>query len=176
MAVTMGTFPSLLTSSSLALRTSSIYYMDGPSLYKCGTDRIASLGSYEPYEPDEPAFDDDEPFEPQDPDDVENPDGSHHLGVNGDNGTEDPDSRLATNGANGERTIIAVDDPSAQNGGGTGGGGSGGSAGTRKNAVVGLREKKIEDSKRSTTPYMTKYERARVLGTRALQIRYVFTK
>ncbi|KAI4135652.1 MAG: hypothetical protein LQ347_000507 [Umbilicaria vellea] len=125
---------------------------------------------YEPYEPDEPAFDDDEPFEPQDPDDVENPDGSHHLGVNGDNGTEDPDSRLATNGANGERTIIAVDDPSAQNGGGTGGGGSGGSAGTRKNAVVGLREKKIEDSKRSTTPYMTKYERARVLGTRALQI------
>lgn len=24
-----------------------------------------------------------------------------------------------------------------------------------------------------TTPYMTKYERARVLGTRALQIRYV---
>lgn len=27
---------------------------------------------------------------------------------------------------------------------------------------------------RVTTPYMTKYERARVLGTRALQIRYVF--
>ena len=26
---------------------------------------------------------------------------------------------------------------------------------------------------RVTTPYMTKYERARVLGTRALQIRYV---
>lgn len=43
----------------------------------------------------------------------------------------------------------------------------------KKNAVVGLREKKIPDSKRSTTPYMTKYERARVLGTRALQIRYV---
>jgi len=30
--------------------------------------------------------------------------------------------------------------------------------------------KKIPDEKRSTTPYMTKYERARVLGTRALQI------
>ena len=61
-----------------------------------------------------------------------------------------------------------MNDPSAQSGGGAGSGGA------RKNAVVGLREKKIEDSKRSTTPYMTKYERARVLGTRALQIRYVF--
>ncbi|XP_026332332.1 DNA-directed RNA polymerases I, II, and III subunit RPABC2-like [Hyposmocoma kahamanoa] len=28
----------------------------------------------------------------------------------------------------------------------------------------------VEKSKRITTPYMTKYERARVLGTRALQI------
>ena len=67
-----------------------------------------------------------------------------------------------------------MNDPSAQNGGAAGSGGGGGNAGARKNAVVGLREKKIEDSKRSTTPYMTKYERARVLGTRALQIRYVF--
>lgn len=32
-------------------------------------------------------------------------------------------------------------------------------------------DKKIPEHKRSTTPYMTKYERARVLGTRALQIR-----
>jgi DNA-directed RNA polymerases I, II, and III subunit RPABC2 len=30
--------------------------------------------------------------------------------------------------------------------------------------------KKIPDDKRTTTPYMTKYERARLLGTRALQI------
>lgn len=30
--------------------------------------------------------------------------------------------------------------------------------------------KKIPDDKRTTTPYMTKYERARILGTRALQI------
>ena len=40
-------------------------------------------------------------------------------------------------------------------------------------------DKKIPDEKRTTTPYMTKYERARVLGTRALQIRsgtsYLFT-
>ena len=31
-------------------------------------------------------------------------------------------------------------------------------------------DKKIPEDKRTTTPYMTKYERARVLGTRALQI------
>lgn len=30
--------------------------------------------------------------------------------------------------------------------------------------------KAVEPQKRITTPYMTKYERARVLGTRALQI------
>lgn len=31
-------------------------------------------------------------------------------------------------------------------------------------------ESRIEPQNRTTTPYMTKYERARVLGTRALQI------
>ena len=35
------------------------------------------------------------------------------------------------------------------------------------------REKKVPNDQRQTTPYMTKYERARVLGTRALQIRFV---
>jgi DNA-directed RNA polymerase I, II, and III subunit RPABC2 len=35
-----------------------------------------------------------------------------------------------------------------------------------------LRQKKIPNEERTTTPYMTKYERARILGTRALQIRY----
>ena len=30
--------------------------------------------------------------------------------------------------------------------------------------------KQVEPNKRITTPYMTKYERARILGTRALQI------
>lgn len=42
-----------------------------------------------------------------------------------------------------------------------------------KNTVAELKKKKIPNEKRSTTPYMTKYERARVLGTRALQIRFV---
>lgn len=40
--------------------------------------------------------------------------------------------------------------------------------------VKGLKEKRIDNDKRTTTPYMTKYERARVLGTRALQIRFVW--
>lgn len=35
------------------------------------------------------------------------------------------------------------------------------------------REKKVPNDERTTTPYLTKYERARVLGTRALQIRCV---
>lgn len=39
------------------------------------------------------------------------------------------------------------------------------------NAVKTVKSKKIAQDKRTTTPYMTKYERARVLGTRALQIR-----
>ncbi|KAJ2969007.1 hypothetical protein NQ176_g8896 [Zarea fungicola] len=33
-----------------------------------------------------------------------------------------------------------------------------------------MKDKKIPDDQRNTTPYMTKYERARILGTRALQI------
>ena len=42
------------------------------------------------------------------------------------------------------------------------------------NTVKGIRDRRIPNDKRTTTPYMTKYERARVLGTRALQIRYIF--
>ena len=33
------------------------------------------------------------------------------------------------------------------------------------------KDKKIPNEQRATTPYMTKYEKARILGTRALQIR-----
>ncbi|KAI5194479.1 hypothetical protein E4T38_09565 [Aureobasidium subglaciale] len=65
-------------------------------------------------------------------------------------GTEDPE-----NTAN----IVTSGDPNAV---------------ARANAnlgVKGLKEKRIDNDKRTTTPYMTKYERARVLGTRALQIR-----
>ncbi|EEH37888.1 DNA-directed RNA polymerases I [Paracoccidioides lutzii Pb01] len=44
-------------------------------------------------------------------------------------------------------------------------------AGASKGKVMlQQREKKVPNDQRTTTPYMTKYERARVLGTRALQI------
>lgn len=36
------------------------------------------------------------------------------------------------------------------------------------------KNKKVPKEQRNTTPYMTKYEKARVLGTRALQIRWVY--
>ena len=72
--------------------------------------------------------------------------------------------------ADGEgRTVVAINDPNQGQRGG--GGGSGG--GDRKGASK-LSEKRVPDNERTTTPYMTKYERARVLGTRALQIRYVY--
>lgn len=52
------------------------------------------------------------------------------------------------------------------NGGAPGGGQAGEVA-----AAGGIDEsKRIPKEKRMTTPYMTKYERARILGTRALQI------
>lgn len=40
------------------------------------------------------------------------------------------------------------------------------------NSVDSEKAKKVPNENRTTTPYMTKYEKARVLGTRALQIRY----
>ena len=40
-----------------------------------------------------------------------------------------------------------------------------------KDAQKSLKDKKIPNDQRTTTPYMTKYEKARILGTRALQIR-----
>lgn len=38
---------------------------------------------------------------------------------------------------------------------------------------TGLTGERQSNKVRVTTPYLTKYERARILGTRALQIRYV---
>ena len=108
--------------------------------------------SYE--DPYEEVIDADEPTEPMDPEG--DPDENPYREREGD---EDPDARVAMgNGTNG----IAIIDPSA--------------AASKKKpptATPGVKEKRIPDDKRSTTPYMTKYERARVLGARAQQIRWV---
>jgi DNA-directed RNA polymerase I, II, and III subunit RPABC2 len=39
-----------------------------------------------------------------------------------------------------------------------------------KSTKESSKDKKIPNDQRTTTPFMTKYERARILGTRALQI------
>jgi DNA-directed RNA polymerases I, II, and III subunit RPABC2 len=49
---------------------------------------------------------------------------------------------------------------------------SGDPAAAAKDSVKSHKDKKIPNEQRTTTPYMTKYEKARILGTRALQIRY----
>ena len=109
------------------------------------------------YDPYEPTYDEDEPFSPQDPDDVEN----SNAQTPAPGGTEDPDTLMpATNGVGG--AVVEIN-----------GGGDVNQQQGKKNAVLGLKAKKIPELERSTTPYMTKYERARVLGTRALQIRFV---
>lgn len=43
------------------------------------------------------------------------------------------------------------------------------------NAATGITGERQPNKVRVTTPYLTKYERARILGTRALQIRFVST-
>ncbi|KAF8251646.1 RNA polymerase Rpb6 [Wilcoxina mikolae CBS 423.85] len=63
------------------------------------------------------------------------------------------------NGAvNGDHDFIASGDPAAA------------AAAAQQGGTKKLEDKKIPDDQRNTTPYMTKYERARLLGTRALQI------
>ena len=129
----------------------------------------SSIPSYEP------AFEEEEPvdYDPQDPDDVENPDGTARRPENEDDAAnggahgDDPDSKYV-NGDGTTRDVVAIHTDQAA--AATAGGASAGKN-QAKNTVKSQREKRIADDKRVTTPYMTKYERARVLGTRALQIR-----
>lgn len=95
---------------------------------------------------------DDEPLEPELEDDI---DGTAGDDLDG-NATTDPDTRRPA----GENNVVVSGDASA-------------AQRAKTNAVAALKEKRIPNEKRMTTPYMTKYERARVLGTRALQIRWV---
>lgn len=69
-------------------------------------------------------------------------------------GQEDPDQHRRE----GENVVVAGDVSAA--------------AAAKINSVQEQSKKKVPDDQRTTTPYMTKYEKARVLGTRALQIRY----
>lgn len=57
-----------------------------------------------------------------------------------------------------EDNIVVSGDPAA-------------SATAGKLSQKSVKDMKIPDDERTTTPYMTKYEKARILGTRALQIR-----
>lgn len=68
---------------------------------------------------------------------------------------KNPDQLLTTS----DRGVVVSGDPSA--------------AAARGKSNAAPKDKKIPNDQRTTTPYMTKYERARVLGTRALQIRFV---
>lgn len=56
-----------------------------------------------------------------------------------------------------EENVVISGDPSA-------------AANRTKSTTKSNKDKKVPNEERTTTPYMTKYERARVLGTRALQI------
>ncbi|KAK2765350.1 DNA-directed RNA polymerases I II and III subunit RPABC2 [Arachnomyces sp. PD_36] len=75
-----------------------------------------------------------------------------HTHTNGDG------EQQFTRTENGE-TVVVSGDPNA-----------GGGPSSKSKALDQPRERKVANEDRSTTPYMTKYERARVLGTRALQI------
>ncbi|TAQ84135.1 hypothetical protein B7494_g7541 [Chlorociboria aeruginascens] len=95
---------------------------------------------------EENTFDEyDEPMEPED----------HEVETNGPvddiNAGENPDQLLAT----GDRGVVISGDTAAA---------------TRAKTSKEPKDKKIPADQRTTTKYMTKYEKARILGTRALQI------
>jgi len=93
-----------------------------------------------------------EPYEPEEPvyDEDEPIEPEHEEEEEFINQTQE-DSAADLNG----RQVVSTNDPNQ------------GKTGEKKSS---LRDKRVADDKRQTTPYMTKYERARVLGTRALQI------
>ncbi|KAG6029194.1 hypothetical protein E4U41_000451 [Claviceps citrina] len=68
----------------------------------------------------------------------------------------DEDGERADNGDEADNVVVSGDPSAAAN--------------AVKGGEKSIKDKKIPESERSTTPYMTKYERARILGTRALQI------
>ena len=85
---------------------------------------------------------------PYEPHDVE-------VNMNEDNAGNGPttgtDAAAARDGDGGDRTIVRMDPDNRE-------------------GNEAPKEQKIPDDQRSTTPYMTKYEKARVIGSRATQI------
>ncbi|KAG5982379.1 hypothetical protein E4U43_003236 [Claviceps pusilla] len=71
-------------------------------------------------------------------------------------GEVDEDGERVENGDDADNVVVSGDPSAAAN--------------ALKNGEKSIKDKKIPENERSTTPYMTKYERARILGTRALQI------
>ncbi|OAA50435.1 DNA-directed RNA polymerases I [Metarhizium rileyi] len=69
---------------------------------------------------------------------------------------DDEDGERGENGEDADNVVVSGDPSAAAN--------------ALKNGEKSMRDKKIPEADRTTTPYMTKYERARILGTRALQI------
>jgi len=113
-----------------------------------GDDDMGGGGGSPPYYDDEPEYDPTEPQEP-DLDDA----GATNGHVDDIAAGQNPDQLLTT----GDRGVVVGGDPSLA--------ANRGAAGAKT-----LKDKKIPNDQRTTTPYMTKYERARILGTRALQI------
>ncbi|POR35651.1 DNA-directed RNA polymerases I, II, and III subunit RPABC2 [Tolypocladium paradoxum] len=69
---------------------------------------------------------------------------------------DEDDAERAANGDDQDNVVVSGDPSAAAN--------------ALKGNDKSVKDKKIPESERTTTPYMTKYERARILGTRALQI------
>lgn len=72
---------------------------------------------------------------------------------------EDGDDEFNRRGNEEEDHVVIAGDPSAN-----------ANAQKGPSANRSIKDKKIPNEERTTTPYMTKYEKARILGTRALQI------
>lgn len=66
------------------------------------------------------------------------------------------DDDVNRRGAEEEENVVISGDPSA--------------GANRTKGLASTQDKRIPNEERSTTPYLTKYEKARILGTRALQI------
>ncbi|KAI0543229.1 RNA polymerase Rpb6 [Xylaria digitata] len=73
---------------------------------------------------------------------------------------EDNDDEFNRRGNEDDDNVVIAGDPSAT------------ANNTQKgpSANKSIKDKRIPNEERTTTPYMTKYEKARILGTRALQI------